>query len=166
MGVPTSEVGYTSAMPRREDHEVHKGHVVALGGKNNNLRRCHNRCLQWLRKITKNLNGDSLCLGRCEIMQRLTQNSETLPLKSSSYLVTKISYRMVCCLPLHTKASDVAAQKEINRHCLRHLVTASEVTSTMLIPPREENRVQSKFWIYRQSWHTESPDTSVCRSSP
>jgi len=24
MGVPTSEVGYTSAMPRGEDHEVHK----------------------------------------------------------------------------------------------------------------------------------------------
>jgi len=24
MGVLTSEVGYTSAMPRREDHEVHK----------------------------------------------------------------------------------------------------------------------------------------------
>jgi len=24
MGVPTSEVGYNSAMPRREDHEVHK----------------------------------------------------------------------------------------------------------------------------------------------
>ena len=32
MGVPTSEVGYTPAMPRREDHEVHKGRVVALGG--------------------------------------------------------------------------------------------------------------------------------------
>jgi hypothetical protein len=30
MGVPTSEVGYTPAMPRREDHEVHKGHVVTL----------------------------------------------------------------------------------------------------------------------------------------
>jgi len=30
MGVPTSEVGYIPAMPRREDHEVHKGHVVAL----------------------------------------------------------------------------------------------------------------------------------------
>jgi len=27
MGVPSSEVGYTSAMPRREDHEVRKGHV-------------------------------------------------------------------------------------------------------------------------------------------
>ena len=25
MGVPTSEVGYTAAMPRRGDHEVHKG---------------------------------------------------------------------------------------------------------------------------------------------
>jgi len=24
MGGPTSEVGYTPAMPRREDHEVHK----------------------------------------------------------------------------------------------------------------------------------------------
>ena len=24
MGVPTSEVGYTCDMPRREDHEVHK----------------------------------------------------------------------------------------------------------------------------------------------
>jgi len=32
MGVPTSEIGYTPAMLRREDHEVHKGHVVALGG--------------------------------------------------------------------------------------------------------------------------------------
>jgi len=30
MGVPTSEVGYTSAMPRREDHEVRQGHVGAL----------------------------------------------------------------------------------------------------------------------------------------
>ena len=34
MGVPTSEVGYTPAMPRREYHEVHKGHVVALKKKN------------------------------------------------------------------------------------------------------------------------------------
>ena len=33
MGVPNSEVGYTPVMPRREDHEVYKGHVVALGKK-------------------------------------------------------------------------------------------------------------------------------------
>jgi hypothetical protein len=33
MGVPTSEVGYTSATTGRGDHEVHKGHVVALGKK-------------------------------------------------------------------------------------------------------------------------------------
>ena len=32
MGVPTSEVGYTPAMPRREDHEVHEGYMVELGG--------------------------------------------------------------------------------------------------------------------------------------
>jgi hypothetical protein len=30
MGVPTSEVDYTSATTGRGDHEVHKGHVVAL----------------------------------------------------------------------------------------------------------------------------------------
>jgi hypothetical protein len=28
MGVPTSEVGYTSATTRRGDHKVPKGHVV------------------------------------------------------------------------------------------------------------------------------------------
>ena len=33
MGVPTSEVCYTSAIPRREDHEVRQGHVGALGKK-------------------------------------------------------------------------------------------------------------------------------------
>jgi hypothetical protein len=33
MGVPTSEVGYTTAMPRREDHEVHKD----MWGKKNSL---------------------------------------------------------------------------------------------------------------------------------
>ena len=30
MGVPTSEVGYTSATVRREDHEISYEHVVAL----------------------------------------------------------------------------------------------------------------------------------------
>jgi hypothetical protein len=30
MGVPNSEVGYTSATAGRGDHEVHKGHVVTL----------------------------------------------------------------------------------------------------------------------------------------
>jgi hypothetical protein len=30
MGVPTSEVGSTSATTRRGDHEAHKGHVMAL----------------------------------------------------------------------------------------------------------------------------------------
>jgi hypothetical protein len=33
MGVPNLEVGYTSATTGRGDHEVHKGHVVALGRK-------------------------------------------------------------------------------------------------------------------------------------
>jgi hypothetical protein len=35
MGVPASEVSYTSASNGRGDHEVHKGHVVALEIKNN-----------------------------------------------------------------------------------------------------------------------------------
>jgi len=36
MGVPTSEVGYPPAMPRREDLETPQGHVVALDKKNLN----------------------------------------------------------------------------------------------------------------------------------
>jgi len=32
MGVPTAEVSYTAAMPRREDHEVHKDMWWHLGG--------------------------------------------------------------------------------------------------------------------------------------
>jgi hypothetical protein len=34
MGVPNSEVGYTLAMCRREDHEVHKRTCGGIGGKN------------------------------------------------------------------------------------------------------------------------------------
>jgi hypothetical protein len=37
MGVPTSEVGYTSATTGRGDHEVHKGHVVTLGKKKKSM---------------------------------------------------------------------------------------------------------------------------------
>jgi len=37
MSVPTSEVGYTSAMPRREDHEVHKDMWGHWGKKNIDL---------------------------------------------------------------------------------------------------------------------------------
>jgi hypothetical protein len=35
MGVPTSEVGYTSATTGKADHEIPKGHVVALEKKKN-----------------------------------------------------------------------------------------------------------------------------------
>jgi hypothetical protein len=40
MGVPTLEVGYTSATTGRGDHEVHKGHVVALEEEEINLIKC------------------------------------------------------------------------------------------------------------------------------
>jgi hypothetical protein len=36
MGVPTSEVGYTSATTGRGDHEVQKEHVVALAKQKEN----------------------------------------------------------------------------------------------------------------------------------
>jgi hypothetical protein len=43
MGVQNLEVGYTSATTRRGDHEVHKGHVVALGEKKTRNRFSRNR---------------------------------------------------------------------------------------------------------------------------
>ena len=53
MGVPTSEVGYTPAMPRREDHEVHKGHVAALEGGG----RVYLKSNQYIKNLKYNLYG-------------------------------------------------------------------------------------------------------------
>jgi len=44
MGVPTSEVGYTSAMPRREDHEVHKD-MWGHWGKNKQKKKFSEPCI-------------------------------------------------------------------------------------------------------------------------
>jgi hypothetical protein len=41
MGIQTLEVGYTSATTGRGDHEVHKGHVVALEKKNSDPSSLH-----------------------------------------------------------------------------------------------------------------------------
>jgi hypothetical protein len=38
MGVPTSEVSYTSATIGRGDHEVHKRHLVALAKRKTSVR--------------------------------------------------------------------------------------------------------------------------------
>jgi hypothetical protein len=43
MGVPTSEVGYTSATTGKGGHEVHKGHVVALEREGNRGEREKNK---------------------------------------------------------------------------------------------------------------------------
>jgi hypothetical protein len=52
MGVPNLEVGYTSATTGRGDHEVHKGHVVALEKKSHThseyVIRCDFLLQQWL----------------------------------------------------------------------------------------------------------------------
>jgi len=46
MGVPTSEVGYISAMPRREGHEVHKDMWGHWGkNKKKKLVNCQGDCL-------------------------------------------------------------------------------------------------------------------------
>ena len=64
MGVPTSEVGYTSAMPRREDHEVRKGHV-GHWIKKNDLRNLLGKCKPDLRdeRLSNNQHGSlsTLC---------------------------------------------------------------------------------------------------------
>jgi hypothetical protein len=43
MGVPTSEVGYTSATTGRGVHEVHKGHVVVLEKKKEKNRKMNSK---------------------------------------------------------------------------------------------------------------------------
>jgi len=60
MGVPNSEVGYTSAMPRREDHEVRKGHEGHWIKKKKNLLNLRPvifglTTFAWLRTVTLTL---------------------------------------------------------------------------------------------------------------
>ena len=77
MGVPTSEVGYTPTMPRREDHEVHKGHVVALDQKKKKsyvhcvVRRTKKNRVYFIYIIAVSTCLHSLCLLRlstCELI--------------------------------------------------------------------------------------------------
>jgi len=56
MGVPTSEVGYTSAMPRREDHEVRKGHVG-----------------HWTKKKKKNVNVNVVSVRALKAYKEMTK---------------------------------------------------------------------------------------------
>jgi hypothetical protein len=49
MGIPPSEVGYTSATTGREDHEVHKEHVAALGGEEEGGLERRRRRMRWWR---------------------------------------------------------------------------------------------------------------------
>ena len=73
MGVPTSEVGYAPAMTRREDHEVHKGHVVALGGdkKNTTNRSKYVTNFEIFGKDGKNQNYLTTKLKRAEETRRI-----------------------------------------------------------------------------------------------
>ena len=74
MGVPTSEAGYTPALPRREDHEVHKEHVV--GEKKNTMGAVQMIVVFWiLTPCTKNL-----------LTTTMTENG--VPFKSSGVTIT------------------------------------------------------------------------------
>jgi hypothetical protein len=64
MGFPTSEVGYTLAMPRREDHEAHKGHVVVLEGKKKlRLGSFHSRIEGSIQGLRRNLLNEKYWCG-------------------------------------------------------------------------------------------------------
>jgi len=52
MGVPTSKVGYTSAMSRREDHEVHKDMWGHWGEGKKNICRTVHHCYSWKKRPT------------------------------------------------------------------------------------------------------------------
>jgi hypothetical protein len=84
MGVPTSEVGYTSATTGRGDHEVNKGHVGALA---QNIRLVCSRT-QLTSKAVQHINTRHEPLGGTTIhhkvsthteQQRNTENADTHP---------------------------------------------------------------------------------------
>jgi len=57
MGVPTSEVCYTPAMPRREDHEVHKDMWGALDQKKKDEEIAYSKMMLSFDVISGNLKG-------------------------------------------------------------------------------------------------------------
>jgi len=92
MGVPTSEVGYTSAMPRREDHEVRKGHVG-----------------HWIKKIKKNcwinIKNAKFRVWRCgtttiEVVRRQKVN------RILRYLIWALIMKQVLQFDLRLQGSD------------------------------------------------------------
>jgi hypothetical protein len=64
MGVLTLEVGYTSAVTGRGDHEVHKGHVVAMERNKNFLAQfvTHTQHTSYFSSIAKKDNEQSTSL--------------------------------------------------------------------------------------------------------
>jgi len=64
MGVSTSEVGYTPAMPRREDHEVHKD-MWWHWAKKNTLTFKYGCQLSLARDYNPNLSSEVLMLVLC-----------------------------------------------------------------------------------------------------
>jgi len=62
MGVPTSEVGYTSAMPRREDHEVRKGHVGHWIKKDLNKKEVYNLTENVIQKLIMAMFSNPFCI--------------------------------------------------------------------------------------------------------
>ena len=75
MGVPNSEVGYTPAMSRREDHEVHKGHVVALEKKINVSKDMRDRGYFWKPKgLREQKSLGNAPLNQCFPIFRLSRN--------------------------------------------------------------------------------------------
>jgi hypothetical protein len=73
MGVPTSEVGYTSATVGRGDHEVHKGHVMALGEREKN---CKCRRAGLSQSLTPIHESTSLTLQETVVLSGILQNKD------------------------------------------------------------------------------------------
>jgi hypothetical protein len=104
MGVPTSEVGYTSATTGRGDHEVHKEHVVALEEKQNQLPMLANlhtvNCSNALPEVRTNIQWGgkkllrSLDLVLCGSHEPIHSASQlTIPLKYI-YLQVKLKFNL------------------------------------------------------------------------
>jgi hypothetical protein len=61
MGVPTSEVGYTSATTGRGDHEVHTGHVAALERERERETKVQVRFLYGIQQVIAMWSSDHIC---------------------------------------------------------------------------------------------------------
>jgi hypothetical protein len=142
MGVPISEDGYTSSTAGRGDHEVHKGHVVALGKHLPPLFLLHHKTIQ--KTFTHSYQWDCDMQSKCAICVSCLQT-----IRARNYIF------IICCynkkIPPQKSVLNFAAE-------FRSLLLHTGMFLGLILKPEGWNPLTAQSFLYfqkslkRMSW--------------